>query len=126
MMACRRNHFFDFLIIANIAWIDTQAVCTHICHRNGDFVIKMNIGNKWNGYAFFYLSKGSDALHRWCRYTHQVCTCVHASLNLCNCCINITGVCICHTLHADGCIAADGDIANIDFFGRAAFNRIVY
>ena len=124
-MTSSRHHFTHFGIIADITRVDTQAVGTGICHRQSNLIIKMNISDQRHADLFFDLGKGGHTLHRRRGHTHQISTGIDTSLNLCHRRRHITGVGIGHTLYADRCITTDGDIADMDFFGWAAFDWVM-
>ena len=91
--------------------------------RQGDAVIEMNVSDQRHiRYPLANPAKRLGSLHRRHRNTHDIGTGGHATLDLGDRGINVTGFRVGHGLHRDRRIAANGDFANHDLTAVATRN----
>ena len=113
---CRINHCLYTLSAANVARIDTDLVRAIFDRCDRQFMIKMNICNKWYRNLLFNLLQCPRSFLRRNCTSYNIASCRGQSLDLCHGSLHIFCFCICHRLDQDRISASDHPAADLHRF----------
>jgi len=114
------RHRFNVFGFADVARVETQAV--HACFERSErhFVLVVNVGDDRDGRTRHDLGEAFGGLHLVAGAAHDVATGGGEGVDLLQRALHVGGLGDGHRLHADGGIAADGHLADVNLAGLLA------
>ena len=111
---------FDFLTIADIARVESQAVYAALQRLERQLVVEVNVCYQRDVNLPFDVGEGFGGLHVGHSRAYDLAACIFKLPDLCDCGGDVPGVSLGHGLDRDRSISADLDVADLEGFGYAA------